>query len=446
MTIDVQHASATDLAAAYRSGATTPVEVVERFLAAIEPGPTWRVATVERARTRAEQAQRAFESGVDLGPLHGIPLAVKDLFDVEGEISAAGSAALLVEGRRAERDAPVIARLDAAGAIVLGKTHMTEMAFSGLGINRHFGTPAGPYAPDRVPGGSSSGSAVAVASGQATAALGSDTGGSVRIPAAFQGLVGLKTSVGSLPLEGTVPLSTTLDTVGPITRTLEDAWTLWRALRAASPAPFPEAPGRLRLLVPSTVMLDGLDDDVAAAFDRATAALEAAGHVLVRRPEPAFADALELYRRYGSFAAHEAFALHEALLRRAEPPIDPRVAERILAVHQRPSSDYLRLRYARDALAADVWQRLTEFDAVLAPTVAIRAPFTEALEADPEAYRKANGTVLRNTTVFNILGGPAVTLPIAAAERGIGGMVACAPGCEGYALAVAARWREAMSA
>lgn len=363
---------------------------------------------------------------------------------MEGEVSAAGSAALLAEGRRASSDAPVIARLDEAGAVLLGRTQMTEMAFSGLGINAHFGTPGGVHDAERIPGGSSSGSAVAVASGQATAAIGSDTGGSVRIPAAFQGLVGLKTSDASIPLEGTVSLSTTLDTIGPIARTLEDAWSVWRALRALAPAAFPRAAERLRLLVPTTVLLDGLDEQVEQAFDEAVEALVRAGHEVVRRPEGALQELLGLYRSFGSFAAHEAFALHEDLLRRADPPIDPRVAERIHAVSKRPSSDYLRLGYGRERLAADLWQRLTEFDAIVAPTVAIRAPKIADLEADADAYRHANGTILRNTTVFNLLGGPAVTLPIAARERGIGGTIATAPGTDAKAIAVAARWREAM--
>ncbi len=247
MSDDLTALSLTELAAAYRSGRTTPLEATEAYLRTIEPGPVWRVATADRAIRQARRAQHAFEAGVDLGPLQGIPVAVKDLIDMEGEVSAAGSGARLAEAQPAERDAPLIARLDEAGAVFLGRTQMTELAFSGLGINPHFGTPRGPHDPTRVPGGSSSGSAVAVATRQACLALGSDTGGSVRIPSAFQGLVGLKTSDRSLPLEGTVPLSTTLDTLGPIARSLEDAWAAWRAMRALPPTPFPEAPGTLRL-------------------------------------------------------------------------------------------------------------------------------------------------------------------------------------------------------
>jgi aspartyl-tRNA(Asn)/glutamyl-tRNA(Gln) amidotransferase subunit A len=442
---DPRSLTLTELAAAYRAGELSPVEATEAYLATIQPGPVWRVATAERARVQARRAERAFAAGVDLGPLQGVPLAIKDLIDMEGEASAAGSAALLRERPPARSDAPVIARLDEAGAVMLGRTNMTELAFSGLGLNPHFGTPGGAHDAARVPGGSSSGSAVAVAAGQACAALGSDTGGSVRIPAAFQGLVGLKTSDGSLPMEGTVPLSTTLDTLGPIARTLEDAWALWRAMRAVPPAPFPEAPGPLALLAPTTVLGEELEPEVEAAYDAGLAALERAGHRIVRREAPALRELLGLYRRYGSFAAHEAFALYEDLLGRAEPPIDPRVARRILAVRDRRSCDYIRLGYARDRLAAGFWDEVREFDAVLAPTVRIRAPRAVELEGDADAYLRANAAVLRNTTVINLLGAPAATLPIAAPEAGIGGMVAAAPGREAQTLAVAARWRAALA-
>ncbi len=443
---DLTTLSLTDLAAAYRSGRTTPLAAVEAYLRTIEPGPVWRVATADRAREQARRAQHAFEAGVDLGPLQGVPLAVKDLIDMEGEVSAAGSAARLAEARPAERDAPLIARLDEAGAVFLGRTQMTELAFSGLGINPHFGTPRGPHDPGRVPGGSSSGSAVAVATRQACAALGSDTGGSVRIPAAFQGLVGLKTSDGSLPMEGTVPLSTTLDTIGPIARTLEDAWAIWRALRALPSAPFPEAPGALRLWAPQAVVTDDLDPEVASTFEAALQALRAAGHRVERPEMPLLREADGLYRRYGSFASHEALALYETFLQRARPPVDPRVAARIVAVRERPSSDYLRMAYARQRIVAEFWDEARGADAIVAPTVSVRAPRIAELDADEAAYHRANAAVLRTTTLFNLLAGPAVTLPIGDPTWGIGGMVAAAPGREAQVLAVAARWREAMAA
>lgn len=437
----------TELATAYREGITTPCEATEAYLARIEPGPVFRTVTANRARAQARRAERAFEAGVDLGPLQGIPLAVKDLLDMEGEVSAAGSAALLAAGRVAETDAPLIARLDEAGAVFLGRTQMTEFAFSGLGLNPHFGTPGCVADPARVPGGSSSGSSVAVGSGMACAALGSDTGGSVRVPAAFQGLVGLKTTDRDLPTEGVVPLSTTLDTVGPIARTVEDAWHLWRALKAWEPERPPVAPGALTLWAPPTVLQEGLDPEVARTFDAAVAALEAAGHTVIRDELPVLRELHELYGRYGSFAAHEALAMYEDLLEREGGRVDPRVSARILAVRGRPATDYLRLGYARTRLARTFWDEARRADAVIAPTVQIEPPYREPLERSDEAYVRANAAVLRNTTLFNLASGPAVQVSIGRSEAGIpvGGMVAAPPGREPQVLAVATRWQEALA-
>lgn len=437
-----------ELAAGYRSGRFGPRAVADAFLAKIEPGPVYRTATADRARAQADRAERAFAAGVDLGPLQGIPLAIKDLVDMEGEVSAAGSAFLLRERAPAELDAPVLARLDEVGAVFLGRTQMTELAFSGVGMNPHSGTPGCTHDAARVPGGSSSGSAVAVAAGLACAAVGSDTGGSVRIPASFNGLVGLKTSDGDLPTEGTVPLSTTLDTLGPIARTLEDAFALWRGMKASGTAAFPTAAGPLRLLAPTTVLQDGLDEGVAHAFEVGLAALARAGHEVERREMPLLTEVNGLYARYGSFAAHEALALYEETLERAGDAIDERVSARILAMRGRPAVDYLRLGYERARLRRAFWDEARPFDAVLAPTVAVLPPEIAALEADDEAYFAANAAILRNTTIFNLLAGPATTVPIGEAPAGasIGGMVAAAPGLDAQTLAVAARWREAVEA
>ncbi len=437
----------TELAAAFRSGAVSPTDATETVLARLDVDEAVRVVTAERARAQARRAERAFEVGVDLGPLQGAPIAIKDLIDMEGEISAAGSRALLERGRVADRDAPVVARLDAAGAVFVARTQMTELAFSGLGMNPHFGTPGSVPDPERVAGGSSSGSAVAVARGDAFAALGSDTGGSVRIPAAFNRLVGLKPTDGALPMEGTVPLSTTLDTIGPIARTLDDVWSVWRALRGRAPSPTPRVdPDALRLLVPETVVQDDLDPEVALAFEAALSAAAAAGCDLDLRPVPEL-DALNgLYPRYGGFAAHEALVLHEELLAEAGDALDPRVARRILAVRERPARDYVALRYARERLGRAFWERAAGYDAVLTPTVACLAPAIRDLQEDDDAYARANALVLRNTTLFNLLGGPAVTVPIGAPDGpAVGGGVATAPGREAHAIAVAAAWQQALA-
>lgn len=441
------HFTLSELAAAYRSGRLTPRSVTDAYLERIEPGPVYRKATADRARAQADRAERAFAAGVDLGPLQGIPLAIKDLLDMAGEVSAAGSALRLAEAAPAERDAPLLARLDEAGAVFLGRTQMTEFAFSGVGLNPHFGTPGCWYDPERVPGGSSSGSALAVASGLACAALGSDTGGSVRIPAAFNGLVALKTSDGDLPTEGVVPLSTTLDTVGPIARTLDDAFELWRGMKALPSAPFPRAGGALQLVAPAAVLQEDLDPAVREAFEAALRALEWAGHTVARPRVPALSELDGLYRRYGSFAAHEALALYEEDLDRAGDRVDARVAARILALRGRPASDYIRLGYARQRLMREIWDELRGADAVVAPSVSALPPKIAELEASDDAFFRANAALLRNTAVFNLLGGPASTLPIGTSPGGlpIGGMVAAAPGRDAQTLAVAARWREALA-
>lgn len=444
-TTDPTTLSLTDLAAAYRSGDLRPTEATEAFLERLEPGPVYRVVTAERARRQARRAERLLDRGVDLGPLQGVPLAVKDLIDQEGEVTAAGSRAL-ESGARAERDAPVAARLDAAGAVFLGRTTMTELAFSGLGLNPHHGTPPNAADAARIPGGSSSGSAVAVATGRATAALGSDTGGSVRIPASFNGLVGLKTTNGLLPTDGCTPLSTTLDTIGPIARTVEDAWQLFLALAARPAAPLPQAPERPVLLAADTVLQEELEPPVAAVLEDVLAAVERAGAEVRTGPLPALAAPAALQRRYGGFAAHEALALHEELLGEGSL-VDPRVARRILAARGRSSSDYLRLHYAREAMRRAFWQEHRHVDAIVGPTVAILPPRTADLEGDDEAYLEANRLALKNTMVFNFLGGPAVSVPAGRTPEGlpVGVMIATAPGREDLALALGKRLLEAVA-
>ena len=268
----------------------------------------------------------------------------------------------------------------------------------------------------------------------AVAAVGSDTGGSVRIPAAFGGLVGLKTTDGTVPTDGCVALSTTLDTLGPITRTVEDAWHLLRALSGETPAPFaPDGVKGLRLLAPSTVLQEGLEAEVAAAFGRACEQLTAQGAAVATRELPVLAEISGLYGRYGSFAALESLALYEDLLEREGADFDPRVAARILQGRSRTATDYIRLGYERRRLQREFWGACSGFDAVLAPTVAILPPKVNDLETDA-AYYAANAAVLRNTTVFNILGGPAVSVPCG---EMVGMMIAARPQQEALVLSVA---------
>ncbi len=427
----------TELARAYRTGELRAAEVTEAYLAKLEPGPIYRLVTAARAREQAARADTLFAQGRDHGPLQGVPLALKDLMDTRGDVNAAGTV-IFLDNPPAARDCPAAARLDAAGAVFLGKTNMTELAFSGLGLNPHFGTPENALDPARVPGGSSSGSAVAVATGLACVAVGSDTGGSVRIPAAFNGLVGLKTTDGAIPTDGCVALSTTLDTLGPMARTVEDAWHLWRALAGETPLPFtPNDINGLRLLVPTTVLQEGLDAEVAEAFEGACDALRAQGATLETRPVPALTELNGLYGRFGSFAAMEALALYEDLLEREGARIDPRVASRILQARSRTATDYIRLGFERTRLQRAFWDACEGFDAVLAPTVAILPPKLTDLAAD-DAYVSANAAVLRNTTLFNLLGVPAVSVPCAPdVSATVGVTVVARPQGEALVLAVA---------
>lgn len=433
MPIDPTSLTVVELCHAYRRGELTPTAVTEAYLEKIQPGHVYRQVLAERARTQAVRAERQFEGGVDVGPLQGVPLALKDLMDVEGTVSAAGSK-VLATGEPASVDAPAVARLDAAGAVFLGKTTMTELAFSGVGINPHFGTPPNALDPERIPGGSSSGSAVAVASGLACAAIGSDTGGSVRIPAAFNALTGLKTSEGSVPTDGCVPLSFTLDTVGPIARSPEDAWILFRALAALPPAPLPQLPERLRLLAPTTVLQEGLAPEVETVFRDAVELLRERGHEVVFREVPLLAEIEEMPTRWGSIPAHEAMALYEEVLGRHQADMDPRVSRRILQARDRPSRDYIRLMLARRRWQRDFWAEMTGFDAVLAPTVAILPPRVAELDAD-EAYYEANRLCLRNTSLFNAVGGCSVSARVARVPVGV--MASASPGNEGLLVGIA---------
>ena len=428
-----------ELSKAYQNKILGPVEVTQAYLDALEPGDIFRLVTPERALRQAKQAEKRFMQGISLGPLQGIPIALKDLLDTKGDVTAAGSK-VLSEQLPAQDDSPVAARLDAAGAVFLGKTNMTELAFSGLGLNPHFGTPGNALDDTRIPGGSSSGSGVAVGKKLACAAIGSDTGGSVRIPASFNGIVGLKTTNGVIPKDKVVPLSTTLDTIGPMTRTVEDAWHLWRALAAKQVKPFEaNVSKKMRFLVPENIVFDGAGDQVKEGFEKACTVFEDAGHELIHQKLPEFNQILDLYSQYGSFASHESLALYETTLEARGDEVDPRVSRRILEFKGGLSTDYLRLVYAQKTLIQQFWETYREFDAILSPTVAILPEKIKLLENDSVAYFKTNGMCLRNTMLFNFLAGPAVSVPCHRTSEGlsVGLMIATSPNSEKLALRIA---------
>lgn len=439
---DLTQLTLTDLAKAYQNKTLSPIEVTQAYFNKLEPlnnTSIYRALTKERALKQARLAEQRFMKGVVSGPLQGVPLALKDLLDTEGELTSAGSR-VLAENPVALEDSPVAARLHAAGAVFLGKTNMTELAFSGLGLNPHFGTPGSALNDSLIPGGSSSGSGVAVGKHLACAAIGSDTGGSVRIPASFNGIVGLKTTNGVVPKDKVTPLSTTLDTIGPMTRSVEDAWHIWRVLAAKKLKDFGPSTRKLRLLMPSNLILNQADTDVITGFEKACTAFEDMGHEVIHQVVPELERIPELYARYGSFASHESLTLYEDLLEARGDEVDARVAKRILEFRGRPSTDYINLVYAQQALIRTFWENYRSFDAVLAPTVAILPPSIKALEEDDALYFKTNNLCLRNTMLFNFLAGPAVSVPCytTAAGLSVGLMVATAPNSENLALRIAA--------
>lgn len=353
-------------------------------------------------------------------PLAGLPVSVKDLFDVAGQVTAAGSVAL-ADAPVASADAPAVARLRAAGACLVGRTNMTEFAFSGVGVNPHHGTPANPCDArvPRIPGGSSSGAAVSVATGAAFIGLGSDTGGSIRIPAALCGIVGFKSTARLVPIDGAVPLSNTLDTVCAMTRSVRDA-ILAHEILAARTVTRSHAPlSSYRFAVARTQMLDGLDTTVARAFERTLARLRSAGAQIEEIPLGEIAD-LATIQATGGFSAAESYTWHRQLLQSRGDRYDPRVRIRIERGAAMKAYEYLDLVQARHAWIAEVARALAAFDAVLSPTVPIVAPpiadVAPGSERD-EAFFRTNALLLRNTSVVNMLDGCAISLPCHAPDE-----------------------------
>ena len=360
----------------------------------------------EGARAAADAAERSD------GPIAGLPVTVKDLFDVAGEITRAGSR-VLDDAPPATHDAVVVARLRKAGAAIIGRTNMTEFAYSGVGINPHFGTPKNPadMKTARIPGGSSSGAAVSVALGLAVAALGSDTGGSIRIPAALCGIVGFKPTQSRVPLAGAYPLSRTLDTACAMTTCVADALAV-DALVADVPLSITGAadPRSLRLAVPQTVMLDGLDRDVADAFEHALRRLADVGATIVELPLAEFAER-EQMKAGGGFSPAEAWAVHRARLATSRDRYDPRVASRIERGQTVSAADYLDLIDQRADWIARVEARLAGFDALVCPTVPMIAPAMQPLIDDDSAFFSTNAVILRNPSLINLLDGCSFSLP-----------------------------------
>lgn len=411
--------SAADQGRAIGRGELDPVVLTEAYLAATAEHPDaeriYARTTRSRALAEARAAAVRAKAGLRVSALDGVPVSWKDLFDTSGIATEAGSR--LLAGRVPVRDAAVLRNATAAGLICLGKTHMTELAFSGLGLNPMTATPPNVNNPALAPGGSSSGAAASVAFGLASAAIGSDTGGSVRVPAAWNNLVGLKTTHGRLPMSGVVPLVESFDTIGPLARTVEDAALVFAALEGRKPADLRGASLKgARLLVLETVALEGMREAPLHAFESAVAQLERAGATVERAH---IVEMVEAVAMAGVVFTTEAYAIWRDRIEADPDLMYGPVRERFRLGAKVPGAEYIscwrRLREIREIWAS----RVAGYDAVLAPTAAILPPDVARLQSDADYFATENLLALRNTRLGNLMGLPALTLPTSQPACGI---------------------------
>jgi aspartyl-tRNA(Asn)/glutamyl-tRNA(Gln) amidotransferase subunit A len=402
------------IAADLAAGRTTSRKLTEQALARIadpkgEGGRAFIKVWRDQALAAADASDVQRKVGLVPSPLAGIPVSVKNLCNVAGETTLAGSKAL-DDAPAAKSDAPVVARLRAAGAVIVGSTNMSEFAFSGVGFNPHYGTPGNPADRKRVPGGSSSGAAVSVADGMAVAALGTDTGGSVRIPAAVCGITGFKPTARRVPIDGVVPLSMSLDSIGPLANSVE-CCAIVDAVFAGEPiaVPQPVPLAGLRFAVPMHFVMDDLDSTVAAAFERALKTLAGVG-VKVEKIDLPELNELNTINARGTFAASEAYAWHRTLIERRGRDYDQLVHPRIMRGKEMSAADYIDLVAARADLQKRVSAITSNYDAIVMPTCAIVAP-TLAEVSTPDGFTRKNLLLLRNTTVGNFLDRCGISLP-----------------------------------
>ena len=435
--------TAADLGRGIGSGEIDPIELTETYLAAIDAHELshriYTVVTHDRAREEAKAASARAANGQRLGPLDGVPVSWKDLVDSAGIVTQAGTR--LMDGRVPDADAEVLRNATAQGLVCLGKTHLSEIAFSGLGYNPMMETPPSVNDPDAVPGGSSSGAAASVAFGLAAAAVGSDTGGSVRIPSAWNDLVGLKTTHGRVSLNGVVPLCLTFDTIGPLCRSVEDAGLMLAALEGAKPADLAQSDlkGR-RFAVLKTIAMDDLRDAPAAAFAKAVEQIKGAGGIVEQIELPDLHDAFDMA---GPLYCADAYGWWKDRVEAAPEKMFDQILERIRAGQGVLAADYvahwIRLREIRDIYAKAV----AGYDAVIMPSSPTLPPNLERLNTDPEYYRIENLLALRNTRVGNLMGGASLTLPTGTPSCGI--MLNGSPGSEEKLLRLGAAVAKALT-
>lgn len=425
--MDWNRRTAAEQGRAIAAGKLDPVAQVEAYLQAAsgpEGAQIYARLTPDRARAEAMAARTRAKAGLTRGPLDGVALSWKDLFDSAGTATEAGSR--LLAGRVPDTDAVVLATATLQGAVCLGKTHMTELAFSGLGLNPMTATPPNAIDPALAPGGSSSGAAVSVARGMAAAAVGSDTGGSVRIPAAWNDLVGLKTTHGRLPMAGVVPLCARFDTVGPIARSVEDCALVLAALEGRAAPDLRDASlACQRLLVLEGLPFEGARAAPVKGFEDAVDRLARAGARIERRALPMVAPALALA---GTLFAPEAYGLWRDVIEAAPKKMFPVILERFRGGAGIAAADYVAGWAALDRLRADFLAATAGYDAVLVPTAPILPPDANRLLTDPAYFAAENLLALRNTRIANLFGLCALTLPTGLPMTGISLMAA--PGAE----------------
>ncbi len=459
MTTHLHEMSALALGEGIGRGEIDPVALTEHFLERIKRIDTahdiYLRTTPERARAEAAAAAERARAGLRLSPLDGVPISWKDLFDTAGDVT--GHGAKVLQERVATKDATVVTRATQAGLVCLGKTNQTEFAFSILGINPNYGTPANPFDASvaRLPGGSTSGGAVSVSRGLAAAAIGSDTGGSVRVPAGWNGLVGLKTSFGLLPLDGVLGLSTSMDSVGPLARDVADAAALFTALAGrygAGNAHPPDLAGgdaaRIHLALPANLVWQDLDSGVERAARAAIARLEAAGVTVGEAEIPQFGEIEELIGHFGPFHAAECHALwHEYIEARPNLVYRP-ILERIRLGGKMLANTVEGAKQSLRKVSPALHTRIREVGVLAMPTIAISPPPIAELEQDMEAWMAANIMTLRNTRLGNFLNCSAITLPCGKDDNGIpvGLMLMAPPNWEERLLRMAAALEPVLAA
>jgi aspartyl-tRNA(Asn)/glutamyl-tRNA(Gln) amidotransferase subunit A len=390
------------------------------------------------ARAAADAADARQEAGVSLGPLDGRIVSIKDLLDVAGEPTTAGST-LLRDAKPAERDATVVRRLRQAGAVIIGKTNMVEFAFSGVGLNPHYGTPGNAADPSRIPGGSSSGAGVSVGEGTSEIAIGSDTGGSVRIPAGLNGLVGFKPTAKRVPLDGAFPLSYSLDSLGPLALSVQDCADTDAVMAGEEPRPVAPIPvSGLRIGVPRGRLFGETEPVVAEAFEAVLRQLSEAGARIAEHGIEDLLDGMTRATAPASIASIEAAEIHADWLVDRAAEFDPRVQGRILQSGGVSAPVYLRMMRRRAALAAAMDERLASIDVLALPTTPIVAPSIEPLLTDDALYAKTNLLVLRNTMVANQFDLTSITLPVPGQALPVGFMLVARHGQDHRLLQVAA--------